>query len=448
MKQQAPEQDFQETELGSIPADWGYSEVGPMLIELRNGLSASQDREYGEYAVTRIETISLDRFNPGKVGYVNNLSSDQIELYSLRPGDILFSHINSDPQIGRSVVYEGYPPKLLHGMNLLRIRVDESYLDTRYLSYLFAHYRTNGVFIKLASRAVNQSSINQGKLKALRVFLPPLPEQRRIAAVLNVIQDAIAAQEDVIAAARAFKRSLMQRLFTYGSGREPAVTKETDIGEIPAHWEVRFLSEIAQAKTSTSGADNLGKYDSVLASDEVKVLFLKVSDLNLPGNETQLVSAQQVYRTNQLGRLNTVPPQAIVFPKRGGAIGTNKKRMTVYHSLLDPNLIAVVAGAMVISEYLYYWFERFDLSTISDNTTIPQLNKKDIESIRLPLPTIAEQIQIADFIAVNDAKIAAEEDRKTALEALFKSMLHQLMTGQIRLLSDEGLPLKPWRLEA
>jgi type I restriction enzyme S subunit len=40
-----------------------------------------------------------------------------------------------------------------------------------------------------------------------------------------------------------------------------------------------------------------------------------------------------------------------------------------------------------------------------------------------------------------DAKIAAEEDRKTALAALFKSMLHQLMTGQIRLLSDEGLPL-------
>ena len=44
-----------------------------------------------------------------------------------------------------------------------------------------------------------------------------------------------------------------------------------------------------------------------------------------------------------------------------------------------------------------------------------------------------------------DAKIAAEEDRKAALDALFKSMLHQLMTGQIRLLSDEGLPLEAAR---
>lgn len=71
----------------------------------------------------------------------------------------------------------------------------------------------------------------------------PSPEQRRIATVLNAIQDAIAAQEDVIAAARAFKRSLMQRLFTYGPGREPAPTKETEIGEIPAHWEVTPFGE-------------------------------------------------------------------------------------------------------------------------------------------------------------------------------------------------------------
>ena len=71
----------------------------------------------------------------------------------------------------------------------------------------------------------------------LEIALPPLPEQRRIAAVLNTIQDAIAAQEDVIAAAKEFKRSLMHRLFTVGPGREPAPTKETLFGDVPAHWE-------------------------------------------------------------------------------------------------------------------------------------------------------------------------------------------------------------------
>ena len=89
-----------------------------------------------------------------------------------------------------------------------------------------------------------QPLITQAIVYSVTIPLPPLPEQRRIAAVLNAIQEAIAAQEDVIAAARQLKRSLMQRLFTVGPYREPAETQETEIGEIPAHWEVVELGSV------------------------------------------------------------------------------------------------------------------------------------------------------------------------------------------------------------
>jgi type I restriction enzyme S subunit len=88
-------------------------------------------------------------------------------------------------------------------------------------------------------------SINKGVLQSFSVPLPSLPEQRRIAHVLSTIQRAIAGQDDLIAAAREVKRSLMQRLFTYGSSPEPASTKETEIGEVPGHWEiVHMLSAV------------------------------------------------------------------------------------------------------------------------------------------------------------------------------------------------------------
>ena len=82
-------------------------------------------------------------------------------------------------------------------------------------------------------------------LKEQSLLLPPMDEQRRIARVLSTIQEAIEKQEAVIAAARELKRSLMQRLFTYGPYAEPAVTKETEIGEIPEHWKLVRLEEIA-----------------------------------------------------------------------------------------------------------------------------------------------------------------------------------------------------------
>ena len=63
--------------------------------------------------------------------------------------------------------------------------------------------------------------------------------------MLGTIQQAIAAQDDLSAAAREIKRSLTQRLFTYGPGAEPVPTKETEIGEVPEHWEMVRLEVIA-----------------------------------------------------------------------------------------------------------------------------------------------------------------------------------------------------------
>jgi type I restriction enzyme S subunit len=116
--------------------------------------------------------------------------------------------------------------------------------DTSVTDYLYFYLQYHKAAIESKGTGSTFKAINKGTLHDFFVLLPPLPEQRRIAAVLNAIQDAIAAQEDVIAAARQFKRSLMQRLFTYGPGREPAETKETEIGEIPAHWEVVELGEL------------------------------------------------------------------------------------------------------------------------------------------------------------------------------------------------------------
>jgi type I restriction enzyme S subunit len=82
--------------------------------------------------------------------------------------------------------------------------------------------------------------------------------------------------------------------------------------------------------------------------------------------------------------------------------------------------------------FIYGWFLLNPLSGEHAKTTIPSLQRPDLENSLVPLPPLAEQREIARMLQAVDAKIAAEERRRAALEELFKSLLHELMSGRIR----------------
>jgi type I restriction enzyme S subunit len=108
------------------------------------------------------------------------LPQELVDKYKLHYGDILFSNINSDFHLGKTAVFRLKGMTLIHGMNLLLIRANHKIITSDFLNYLFKYYRLSGNFIAIAQHAVNQSSINQAKLKNLDIPLPPLREQHRI----------------------------------------------------------------------------------------------------------------------------------------------------------------------------------------------------------------------------------------------------------------------------
>jgi len=205
---------LKETEIGPIPAHWRVVRLGEVLQLIRNGLTHRQERTDKGFPVTRIETISTGAVNPYKVGYVSAIDKQRIEKYRLWPGDILFSHINSEVHLGKTAIYEGNPPLLLHGMNLLLLRTNGQLCDAYFLFYLLNLYRVNGIFLRLAARAVGQASINMGKLRNLLVPLPEFPEQREIARILQAVDQKIAAEEARRGALEAVFKSLLQQLMT------------------------------------------------------------------------------------------------------------------------------------------------------------------------------------------------------------------------------------------
>jgi type I restriction enzyme S subunit len=261
---------------------------------------------------------------------------------------------------------------------------------------------------------------------------PSLGEQVAIARALHAIELAMAATDQVVDAARTLKRSLGDYLLVHGlPAKGQASERVVERPALPARWKLALLGDIADVRVSSASPGQLTEADFDPAGE--RVLFLKVADLVNPPIFGHLASGDAEFRLSPLAmqRLNLVPAGAIVFPKRGGAIAKNRKRITAFPTMIDPNLAAVVPQS-VDGEYLFRWLETLELGSLVEAAVLPQINKKDLAPLPVPVPPRDEQLEIGHYIRGAEAKLAVEEQRRDALEAVFISLLHDLMSGRVR----------------
>ena len=413
-----------------LPDHWKVVKLGDVLSHIGNGLTNKQNKVGDGYPVTRIETISNDCINSEKVGYINALPDDKIEKYRLCYGDILVSHINSDSQLGRSVIYQGKPEFLLHGMNLLRMRTNTKMIDPFFLDTLFRFYRNCGVFISLASRAVGQSSINQSRMKSLIIPLPPLPEQRAIAHILQTIKKTKATRQREIALERERKAALMDYLFSHGTKGEPL--KQTEIGDIPESWEVLPFKKILLSGTQNGIYKSKNFYGKGSLIADMKDIFregdiLKIQEMDRVDldskelekyglHEGDLVFARRSFKPGGAGKCQYVPSlnEPVVF---------------------SSSLIRVSLKQSIDSEFYAYFFNsrcgRRLIDRIVRVLAVSGVSGGDLKNLLIPvLSAKSEQSTITETLKVFDKKIATLEQETAHIEELFHTMLDELMTGQ------------------
>ena len=394
-----------------IPNDWADISLGdedkrPLLV-MRNGLTKTQSDHDGTFKVSRIETISNGVIDESRVKYLSEVSREEEDKYLIRKDDMLFSHINSDVHLGKTAIAKKDYNDLLQGMNLLLFRVNEEILDPEFLFFTMNYYKNIGVFISICSRAVNQSSINQGKLKALKVPLPPLPEQYNIAHILSKIQSAIETQKKIIQTTTELKKALMQKLFTEGLKGEPQ--KETEIGLVPKSWEVVKLKEIVNfttGKLNANQAKSDGKYPFFTCSQETFWIDSYAFDTEavlLSGNNARAIYSVKYFN----GKFNAYQRTYVITIK-----DTSQFSYTFLKYILSFNL------------------ER--LRKLSIGTSTKYLTLGILENLEILKPKIDEQENIANALSIVESKIESSQAKLKSLQSLFKSMLHHLMTGQIR----------------
>ena len=102
--------------------------------------------------------------------------------------------------------------------------------------------------------------------------------------------------------------------------------------------------------------------------------------MNLPENLIEITTSSRFVNSDEIKPKQIIPEGAIIFPKRGGAIATNKKRKIIKPTIVDLNTMAIIPSKKINKDYLFYWFQLFDLNDISNGANVPQINHYSFES--------------------------------------------------------------------
>ena len=210
----------------------------------------------------------------------------------------------------------------------------------------------------------------------------------------------------------------------------------------PSHWELCALKRLA---TFSSGAGFPVQHQGD-HGDELP--FFKVSDMNLAGNEEAMVRRNNSVSPAVAHALGATifPPGTIIFPKVGGALLTNKRRVTIQNCCIDNNLMACVVrrGNPAFVRIL---LKSIDLGEITNPGPVPAINESQVENIRVHLPPLDEQAAIVRYLDHADELISGYISAKERLIALLEeqrqAVIHQAVTRGL----DPNAPSKQSSVE-
>ena len=277
------------------------------------------------------------------------------------------------------------------------------------------------------------SAIAGGELRNLSILLPPLPEQRAIAAVLDSIDDAIEGAEAVIAGTEQLRDSLLHDLLTRGlPGHHTEWHDVPGLGTIPADWEVVRLGDVI-GEGPTNG---IYKPDSEYGSG---VCLIRIDDFAF-GEFENFGDFQRIRATEEeigryevrkddivINRVNSLSHigKSVLIPQVNEPTLFESNMMRIrFDRCTDPRF-----GALVLFSNNT---RRYYRSRAKKAVQQASINQQDVSELPFPLPPFTEQQAIAALLDRVDVTLEQVREERSGLQLLKMSTAGALLTGLAR----------------
>lgn len=391
--------------------------LGEISEFIRNGASIKQFDNADGYPITRIETISNFKIDFEKMGYANIYELGKYEDYLLKNGDILMSHINSDVHLGKSAVMEDDSKKIIHGMNLLCIRLKKEMANSKYMYYYFNHKLFRNKLSKIIKKSVNQASFSVTDLKKIDIEIPNIETQKKIVEVLDKAQFLIDKKKEQIELLDELVKSRFIEMFG-----DPKIN--------PKNWtimELKNLMLLANNGLSRRGNDEEGNI--VLRLVELQNGYIDYTNVN----RIKLTESEEKRYLLKEGdflfaRVNGNPDyvgRCAYFKNIGENVFHNDHiiRVRFDSEILNNDYVTSVLNSK------YGKLQMKDkLKTSAGQYTI---NQTGISEIKIPIPPMELQNEFAEFVTQIDSIRSKMEASLSELEDNFNSLMQKAFKGEL-----------------
>jgi len=412
------------SEIGAFPQEWRVDRLDS-LFSVQQGKQVSKKNREGnsQRPFLRTKNVFWGRLDLSELDEMHFTDGEESRL-ALQPGDLL---ICEGGDIGRSAIWRGDLQRCYHQNHLHRARRrNRAEVDPEFvLFWLWYAFEIGSVYFGRGN-VTTIPNLSQSKLCELPLPIPPLPEQRKIAAVLGLVQRAIEEQERLIALTAELKKALLHKLFTEGLRGEPQ--KQTEIGPVPQSWEVVRLDDICIFVSGGTPSKQNAEFWTG------SIPWVSPKDMKKP----RLSDVTDHISDAALKDGSSLAPTGCVFVVIRGMILAKDVPVALAEvpMAFNQDMKAIISGPRIVPSFLLYALVAFKQHLFqkvgrSAHGTMT-LMSSELAQFSIPLPDRQTQEEIATAIETVERKHEIHRRKQTILTDLFRTLLHELMTAQIR----------------
>jgi type I restriction enzyme S subunit len=403
---------YKQTEVGVIPVEWQVASCNELCIKIQDGTHFSPKIGGGDYLYVTSRNIGIGKLDVSDADRISERAHRKIYARcDTRRGDLLLT--KDGVNTGNAAINElDEECSLLSSVAFLRF--DTSKHDQYfYLQYILSHNGQQQIKAMMSGNAITRLTLQ--KIQRLQMPVPPPPEQRAIAAALADVDGLITVLDRLIAKKRAIKQATMQQLLT-GKTRLPGFGGE---------WETKRLEEIADINIGRTPSRN----NSSFWGSGYK--WISIADLK----SKWIYSTAEEITALAASRMTAIPADTLIMSFK---LSIGRLAFTGLE-MYSNEAICSLQNLDGVAEYFYYALGRVDFSLYGKQAVKGYtLNKDSLREVEILYPSHEEQAAIAAVLSDMDAEIAALEQRRDKTQAIKQGMMQQLLTGRIRLTTEEG----------